>query len=76
MTGRRIVVGEKSACQGNHIEGREDLPAREEIGGVMGGDAREQTIDDAKLEVCSKGLLSCWVKSGACVIFEKTDRVG
>ncbi len=56
--------------------GQEDLPARAEMGGVMGGDAREQSIDDAKLEVCLEGLLSGGVKSGAGVIFEELDRAG
>jgi hypothetical protein len=46
------------------------------MGGVMGGDAREQSIDDAKLEVCLEGLLSGGVKSGAGVIFEELDRAG
>lgn len=56
--------------------GRKDLPARGEIGGVMGGDAREEAIDDAKLEVCLEGLLSGGVKNGAGLIVEETDRAG
>lgn len=57
-------------------QGREDLPAGGEIGGVMGGDAREYSIDAAKLEVCLDGLLLGGVKSGAREIFEETDRAG
>lgn len=42
----------------------------------MGGDAREEAIDDAKLEVCLEGLLSGGVKNGAGLIVEETDRAG
>jgi hypothetical protein len=43
---------------------------------VMGGDAREYSLDAAKLEVCLDGLLLGGVKSGAREIFEETDRAG